>query len=47
VLDDGASITRESLPSGTYPLLFGRDSEGTVVVANFDSAKVGRCRSTR
>jgi len=26
-------------PSGTYPLLYGRDSDGTVLVANFDSAK--------
>ena len=26
-------------PSGTYPLLYGRDSEGTVVVGNFESAK--------
>lgn len=26
-------------PSGTYPLLYGRDAEGTVVVANFESAK--------
>lgn len=26
-------------PSGTYPLLFGRDDEGTVVVANFEAAK--------
>mmetsp|Transcript_20034 Transcript_20034/g.49835 ORF Transcript_20034/g.49835 Transcript_20034/m.49835 type:complete len:570 (-) Transcript_20034:535-2244(-) len=25
-------------PSGTYPLLYGRDADGTVVVANFDSA---------
>lgn len=26
-------------PSGTYPLLYGRDAEGTVVVSNFESAK--------
>ena len=26
-------------PSGTYPLLYGRDGSGTVVVANFESAK--------
>ena len=26
-------------PSGTYPLLYGRDGMGTVVVANFESAK--------
>jgi hypothetical protein len=25
-------------PSGTYPLLYGRDDDGTVVVANFDGA---------
>ena len=26
-------------PSGTYPLLYGRDASGTVVVANFESAE--------
>ena len=26
-------------PSGTYPLLYGRDGSGTVVVANFESAE--------
>ena len=25
-------------PSGTYPLMYGRDVDGTVVIANFDSA---------
>ena len=26
-------------PSGTYPLLYGRDGSGTVVIANFESAE--------
>ena len=34
-----ARLRRARDPSGTYPLLYGRDESGAVVVANFESAE--------